>query len=155
MTNMLPLLPAKRGPDRRPEPKPKRGPGRYPDPGLPEGWQTRPRTTSSGHGYVEHRGPDGQVSRTKAGAWRIDAARVQAAEAAASYELEVVAEVTTADGEADAAVVATFGEHDDDVQVHALAACEGLVLQRSVAWQKVGVGGRSAANVGVGTGRSI
>ena len=39
---------------------------------------------------------------------------------------------------------------DDDARVRAIAEREGLVLQRSVAWQKVGVGGRSAANVGVG-----
>ena len=38
--------------------------------------------------------------------------------------------------------------------MRAIAEREGLVLQRSVAWQKVGVGGRSAANVGVGSGRS-
>ena len=131
----------------------KRGQGRYPDPGLPEGWQTKSRTTSSGHDYVEHHGPDGQVSRTKVGAWRADATRLRAEEAAADDELEE-AEEATADGEADAAVAAAFGEHDDDVQVHALARREGLVLRRSVAWQKIGVGGRSAANVGVGTGRS-
>ena len=68
---------------------------------------------------------------------------MRAEEAAADNELEE-AEETTADGEANAAVVAAFGEHDDDVQVHALARREGLVLRRSVAWQKIGVGGRSA-----------
>ena len=152
MANMLPLLPVKRGrphresqlqtsrADRRLEPKPKRGPGRYADPGLPEGWQTMPRTTSSGRAYVEHRGPEGQVERTKAGAWRNDALRFAPAAA-----LEVLAVTATADD---------CDDGDDDARVRAIAEREGLVLQRSVAWQKVGVGGRSAANVGVGSGRS-
>ena len=144
VANMLTLLPVKRGrphhkdqlqarPDRRLEPQPKRGRGRYADLGLPEGWRTVPRTTSSGRPYVEHRGPEGQVERTKAGAWRVDAARVRAEEAPA---LDVLAEEATA------------------LDVHAMAAHEGLVMRRSVAWQKVGAGGRSTANVGVGTGHS-
>ena len=60
----------------------------------------------------------------------------------------------TADGEADAAVAAAFSELDDAVRVHAQARSEGHELQRSVAWRKSGVGGRCAANVGVGTGHS-
>ena len=54
-----------------------------------------------------------------------------------AWQASAAEEAATADGRADAAVDAVFSELDGDVRVHALARHEGLVLQRSVAWQKI------------------